>query len=77
MHSKTSGFLPAAIIIGGALILLAALVIALSPMLWTDHVLVDVTRPLPSGCTMQTKSGGTAPGFIPVAHCPVWVQLPN
>ena len=65
---KTSGFLSTSIVIAALLIFSAVLVMAFSPMLWTDHILH--TTPMPAGCSIESR------GTVPVAHCPVWVQYP-
>lgn len=66
MHTQNNSSLWVAIIIGGALIV-AALIVALGPMLWTDHHYVS-TKPVPAGCTIQQ---GPA---ITTVHCPSWVD---
>jgi hypothetical protein len=74
MHTKASVFLAESIVIGCALIVIAALILAFSPMLWTDHFMTydttHFTRPMPSGCTIQTSQ------YVAIAHCPFWVNWP-
>ena len=71
MHTQRSVFVLAAAIVVGAL------VIALSPLLWTDHFIganvTTISKPLPAGCSIVSEPAGA--GAIIVAHCPSWVQL--
>ena len=60
---------------GGILALIAALIVVLSPLAWTDHFWNgSLNKPLPAGCAMQTTPTYSG-GFIVVAHCPFWVQV--
>jgi amino acid permease len=70
----TNQFLPIAIIVGGALVLIAVLVVVFSPMLWTDHVLADFNKPVPTGCSVETKPVVQGQTGIMLVHCPSWVQ---
>jgi hypothetical protein len=58
-----------AIIIAGVFVFLAALVIVLSPLMWTDHLLSRDY--LPTGCQVTTPIKTGQPG---VARCPIWVR---
>ena len=71
MQTQASVFLAEGIVIGCALILVAALVLVFSPMLWTDHLLkLGPIVPVPAGCTLQTSQ------YVITAHCPIWVNWP-
>ena len=63
------------LILLAAAIVVAALVMAFSPLLWTDHNITStLARPLPAGCSIQAV--GVPPnGEQFIAHCPVWVQF--
>ena len=71
MHTQTNSFLPVAIVIGGVLVAIAALIMVLSPMLWTDHLVTRTDTRIPAGCSIQMPLSATAYG---VARCPTWVQ---
>ena len=76
MQQQTNAPLAIAIIIGGLLVFMAALIMTISPLLWTDHYIGDTftTKPVPSGCSIQTQpiAGG---GAVVIAHCPSWVTF--
>jgi Flp pilus assembly protein TadB len=65
---------PSAFIVLAVAIVVAACVLALSPMLWTDHYWGDKVGKftVPSSCSLQTM--GYQNSFV-VVHCPVWVQV--
>jgi hypothetical protein len=71
MQNNNSVYLAEGIVIGAALILLAALVIALSPLLWHDQLYRGTT--LPAGCSVQVTPFGAS--AYPIAHCPFWVNF--
>lgn len=74
MQIKTN----AALVIGAAIVM-AALVLAFSPLLWTDTWLGannGFAKPLPAGCSLENKAGPSYQGFLPYAHCPFWVAVP-
>ena len=70
-----SNWLPVSLL--AAAIVLAAIILAFSPLLWTDHYIGETftKKPVPAGCSIQTQTGGGFQGAIVVAHCPFWVQL--
>ena len=77
MHTQSSGLIAVAVAI-----VVAGLIVAFSPLLWTDKIINDrltpagMTQPLPAGCSVQTQALGTGGGAIVVAHCPFWVHVP-
>jgi hypothetical protein len=75
--TTTSQAKSSAPLILAAAIVLAAIILAFSPLLWTDHYIGETftKKPVPAGCSIQTQTGGGFQGAIVVAHCPFWVQL--
>jgi hypothetical protein len=72
MQTQTTG-----LFILAAAIVLAAIILAFSPLLWTDHNISApgaLNRPLPAGCSIQAVGiAGNGEQFV--AHCPAWVQF--
>jgi len=71
MQPKTSVFLAEGIVISAALVLIAVLVVAFSPLLWTDHLFHNSNQLIPASCSITTPLGN---GYVGVAHCPVWAN---
>jgi hypothetical protein len=71
VRTQSNPYLPEAIVIGGILAVIAAIIFAaaviVGPMLWTDHLLTG--KPVPTGCSIQSPGGRPV-----VVHCPSWVQ---
>jgi hypothetical protein len=71
MQPQTSVFIAEGLVISAALILVAVLVIVLSPLLWTDHLFYSSHQLMPAGCSVTTPLGNSSVG---VAHCPAWAN---
>jgi hypothetical protein len=74
---SSRNWLPISLIVVAAAIVIAALIVAFSPLLWTDHNIsspAQLAKPLPSGCSIQAV--GIPPnGEQFIARCPSWVEF--